>query len=63
MLIFAEDRLHSAICEHAHIALVCTIFANKKRVFRTNNNKHHKAYDEKSTIYDVFNDIAAWRTC
>ena len=27
MLIFAEDRLHSAICEQAHIALVCTIFA------------------------------------
>lgn len=34
-----------------------------RRVFRTNNYKHHKAYDEKSTIYDVFNDIAAWRTC
>ena len=27
MLIFAEDRRHSAICEQAHIALVCTIFA------------------------------------
>ena len=30
MLIFAEDRLHSAICEQAHIALVCTIFAKNK---------------------------------
>ena len=30
MRIFAEDRLHSAICERAHIALVCTIFAKNK---------------------------------
>ena len=30
MRIFAEDRLHSAICEQAHIALVCTIFAKNK---------------------------------
>ena len=31
MRIFAEDRRHSAICEQAHIALVCTIFANRKK--------------------------------
>ena len=27
LLIFAEDKLHSAICKQAYIALVCIIFA------------------------------------
>ena len=26
-IIFAEDKLHSAICKQAYIALVCIIFA------------------------------------
>ena len=27
---FAEDKLHSAICKQAYIALVCIIFAKNK---------------------------------
>ena len=30
LLIFAEDKLHSAICKQAYIALVCIIFAEDK---------------------------------
>ena len=29
-IIFAEDKLHSAICKQAYIALVCIIFAEDK---------------------------------
>ena len=29
-IIFAEDKLHSAICKQAYIALVCIIFAKDK---------------------------------
>ena len=32
-IIFAEDKLHSAICKQAYIALVCIIFADEN----TNN--------------------------
>ena len=28
--IFAEEKLHSAICKQAYIALVCVIFAARK---------------------------------
>ncbi len=30
LLIFAEDKLHSAICKQAYIALVCIVFAEDK---------------------------------
>jgi uncharacterized MnhB-related membrane protein len=30
LFIFAEDKLHSAICKQAYIALVCIIFAEDK---------------------------------
>ncbi len=29
-IIFAEDKLHLAICKQAYIALVCIIFAEDK---------------------------------
>jgi len=32
LLIFAEDKLHSAICKQAYIALVCIIFATDKAI-------------------------------
>ena len=32
LFIFAEDKLHSAICKQAYIALVCIIFATDKAI-------------------------------